>query len=329
MSIKFISTSPSSSQIKRGMSNRTMSGNLPKTAGGAASPMMGMGKRGKSMLGIQVKKEHSSVSRHRAKNDLLPMVMDSLVYGPMIHAGREYMKVIVADNNDEVLEMISDYLTLKGCEVVTLKSEESIRNIIFVEDFDVAFISFDIEGDGLSVFGSFVDQVERDRRRSSQKVGEEVSDFDEHGDMVTSRNISNSKLTTPKSHPSTLLDDAVMYNEHMLLVGMGDYPNDRIDEAKKAGMDMFCPSNPLSMEFVGKIITLWRTAEDKNSGISEILEYSPLPMMDIAREKDVAAKDKALRLSYKGQRPGKEKSLMEKIRNCFCPVGGSRIYSAK
>ena len=153
---------PQTSKMKRGMSKRKMSGKMQKNSTSSTieeQPMIGLGNRGKSMKGMQFKEEDPRISRHRAKNDLLPMVMDSLVYGPMIHTSRQYMKVIVADNNEEILRIISEYLTLKGCEVVTLKTESAVRDILLVEDFDVAFINFDIGGgDGLSVMGSFADQ---------------------------------------------------------------------------------------------------------------------------------------------------------------------------
>ena len=166
---------------------------------------------------------------------------------------------------------------------------------------------------------------------NNQKTKNDDFEFDDNGSLITSRNISNSKLTTPNSNRSAN-EDKLLYNENMLLVGMGDYPHEkeRISEARKIGMNIFCPSNPISVEFIGKIITVWRTCEDKYIGISEILKYSPLSSMEYELEKTNAVKDKAMRLSFKGQRPSsKDKTILESIRSCLCPVSNIKVYSSK
>lgn len=232
----------------------------------------------------KVEEQHHHISHHaRAHSNLLPMVLESMINGPLIPEYRRFLKILVADADTKNQKFFCDYLTLKGCEVTCAdtgpRAIEESKN----EDYDIIFIDFSVpDGDGIAVMEVLRDYSKLFIKSKLSYVEEEKENMGSSEDNIESFGPSLSVNTLNKAEKDESFTEPVKqatpdfvcckedeYNPHMLIVGMDAYPSDRIDEAVSSGMEVYCP-RPFDVHFISSIITTWRNSANKASAIEKI-----------------------------------------------------------
>lgn len=226
------------------------------------------------MKGVREKPIDPELDRHRAHTQLLPMVMESMNYGALIPSHRKYMKVLVVNSHPDVLTFFDDYLTLKGCEVLSMDDGALASEALLVEDFDIAFIELSMPNyDGISLMRTFKEMVAADAV-AVVDPGNAVTKFnDGSGDSSPAVEMLQSAIP---SIPSSMeaYKPVLTYNPNMLMVGMEGIPFSRSAEAVGEGMKLMCPV-PMDVRFIGRIIHTWRLAATVNEALDEINEQPP------------------------------------------------------
>lgn len=171
----------------------------------------------------------------RAHSTLLPMVLESLVNGPLVPVYRQHLKVLIAGADTKNQNFFCEFLTLKGCEVTCTSNGYTAIEICKAEDYDILFVDFSITRvDGIAVIKSITDIVQNrltGRTMKSSSIGsllrdndsdheefdniievqnreENIELFDEGGDMLSpAKDIlrtASSISPTTSSSPSTV-----------------------------------------------------------------------------------------------------------------------------
>lgn len=297
--------------MKRGSSKRGFGGsvNTGLAASGSTSepyyvsPVKKIG-GGKSMKGQKAPVVDPELDRHRAHTQLLPMVMESMNYGPLIPSHRKFLKVLVVHSHPDVLSFFDNYLTLKGCEVLSMSDGHLANDALLVEDFDIAFIELTMPNfDGISLIRSFREMVDADKDEAAglsfkkEEVKNEVSQFqplvasggnsrdDSPGvSMLQTDTTPTVGDTEPHETAAVERKDSGMgsmghkpvmtYNPNMLIIGMESVPFRRSPEAAEEGMMILCPM-PIDVRFVGRVVQIWREVESVKVGLDEINAHPP------------------------------------------------------
>ena len=271
-------------------------------------------RRGKSIKGINNVIKDPEIERYRATSNLLPMVMDAMVYGPMIPKKRSYMKVLVVNMHEDILRYFSEYLTLKGCEVLSLADGAMASDVLTIEDFDIAFISLGELGntDGIALIRSFAETVRKESPNNNKRNA--VKSFDSE--------------STPEAYSNHFVEEPenFAYNENMLLVGMDYTGSSKIEEARMNGMHVFCPL-PIDATFVARIVQIWRSCATMHEGLEEIshhaarvvenINYSSKSVKKSASSKNQSNKDK-----------GGSFSILDSMLTCCGFNVSPKIYSS-
>lgn len=219
------------------------------------------------------------LDRHRAHTQLLPMVMESMDYGPMIPSHRKFMKILVVNSHPDVLTFFDNYLTLKGCEVLSMANGHLASDALLVEDFDIAFIELTMaDYDGLALMRTFREMVATDEKDTVAKAPDDVMKFDSTPDpspgMAMLQSGANAAADTDTGGNSEVYKPVLTYNPNMLIVGMESSPFSRSPDALAAGMRVLCPM-PMDVRFIGRIIATWRMAASMTEGVDEINANPP------------------------------------------------------
>ena len=270
-------------------------------------------RKGKSIKGVDKGSKDPEIERHRAKSNLLPMVMDAMVYGPMIPKKRSYMKVLVVNQQEDILHYFSEFLTLKGCEVLSLDDGSMASDILSIEDFDIAFISLGDLGktDGIALIRSFADTV----RKESPNKKNVVNNFDSE--------------SIPEGSNFVEEPENYAYNENMLLVGMDVNNSSRIEDARMNGMHAFCPL-PIDVTFVARIVQIWRSCESMQEGLEEISHHAARVIENIhhSSKKKSASNKIQNNNNNNNNANNNNNSMVDLLLRCLGITSNSKVHSS-
>lgn len=194
--------------------------------------------------------------KQHVETNLLPILRDALVCGPLIPRYRNFLRVLFADPDVEVTNRMFEFLTMKGCEVRTTTAGSEALGLLSSDSFDIAFIDFNLPViDGVSVIKQITETLRI---------------------VAPSKSVSSGRSYIDESSMSATM------NPHLLLVGMDTYPSAREDQADRLGMHVFCPK-PLDLVFVSNILSSWRLSETVEDALKEI-KSAPPKLMELQRE---------------------------------------------